>query len=172
MTTTGEDVFTRTNPGTLLRRGGVFVRGLAKLLNWGIKAAFWLLSGRRPNLTLAGTWYSQIGERIDLQVDPEGAVTGTYSNPVITGDFPLVGQTDPKPFPFAAVKTASFTVRLINDTVNHHVLTSFCGQLVEVDNEQAIVSPRRPGSPRPPRLRAPPAGREAPRELRGRRRPR
>lgn len=56
-------------------------------------------------MSLAGTWYNELGSKLDLEVDEHGQLTGTYETGVsrgcAEGQYEVAGRTDGKTLGFA-----------------------------------------------------------------------
>ena len=78
---------------------------------------------------LAGTWYNELGSKMDLIVDPNGGLSGTYYSAVGKAEYTydLAGRYDAQPPPNEGT-TLAWTVTFRNSTLNAHSTTGWSGQ--------------------------------------------
>ncbi len=89
---------------------------------------------------LGGTWYSEHGSRLDLTIQRNGTIEGTYQPALggAPGRFRLVGMVD------SAAHNGSlsfgFVVSWNNEHINQHSTSVWSGQLQEIDGEEVLVA--------------------------------
>lgn len=87
---------------------------------------------------LAGTWYGELGSRLDLIVHKDGHITGTYMTAVGTaeGVFDVTGWVDTE----AIDGNRSFGMVVLwrNPHGNYHSVTSWSGQYRTVDGDELL----------------------------------
>ncbi len=89
---------------------------------------------------LAGTWYGRHGARLELTVQHDGTIEGTFFTPGdgSSGAFPLVGMCDTRSF--EGSRSFGFVVVWNNDYVNQHSATSWSGQYQIVNGEEMLTT--------------------------------
>jgi hypothetical protein len=87
---------------------------------------------------LSGTWYSERGSRLELIVNWDGTLEGTYLRPAgkSQGSFRLVGMTDPADYDGS--RCLAFTVLWNNQQVNQHSVSVWCGQYRLMKDEEVL----------------------------------
>lgn len=92
-------------------------------------------------MNVAGSWYNELGSRMDLSIAENGGLTGQYWTAVgdAAGRYPLVGWAEP-----AAGLTGSVAVGWAvlwrNADRNNHSITTWSGQYQMINGEEHILA--------------------------------
>lgn len=89
---------------------------------------------------LAGTWYSELGARIELVVHPDGRLNGTYSSAVgdASGTFEIIGVTDDETY--QGNRCFGLVVLWRNSLCNLHSVTVWSGQYQIIDGQEVLTT--------------------------------
>ena len=91
-------------------------------------------------MNVAGTWYNQLGSKMTVKVDG-GQIDGTYETAVGSsqGKYVLTGRTDIDIVADAS-RNIGWVVMWEGEKGNLDSLTSWSGQLQEIDGEEIITT--------------------------------
>jgi hypothetical protein len=80
------------------------------------------------NMSIAGTWYNELGSVMTLSITSNGSLSGTYCSAVgdAHANYPLVGLYDVAPT--SGGQAVGWTVAWLNQYGNSHSATSWTGQ--------------------------------------------
>jgi hypothetical protein len=87
---------------------------------------------------LAGTWYNELGSRVELAIKPDGQIEGHYFTAVggSAGEFRLTGQADIHSRENS--RAFGFVVAWTNSMVNEHSVTVWSGLYHHVGKEEVL----------------------------------
>ena len=91
-------------------------------------------------MSIAGTWFNELGSEMELTIDDKGSISGHYISKVgeAKGQYILVGRYDLKPA--ADHGTAlGWSVSWLNDQLDANSVTSWSGQYLAVDEERIVT---------------------------------
>ncbi|QLH06662.1 hypothetical protein C5F50_05920 [Nitrosopumilus ureiphilus] len=83
-------------------------------------------------------WYNELGSKMALDADGKGGLTGTYVSAVGSAqdEYALVGRYNPAQSP----PTVGWTVQWVNSHKKTNSVTSWSGQLMNVDGVPTILT--------------------------------
>lgn len=87
--------------------------------------------------TVCGTWHNQLGSRMELAVDSNGSLTGSYHSKVgsVPKVFKLAGRCDTAPPPPPGVgMSLGWAVTFFNEDPIVHSTATWSGQFFEHSN--------------------------------------
>lgn len=89
---------------------------------------------------LAGTWYNELGSKIELVVRNDGTIEGVYE--VVPGGvvniYKAVGAADMSAF--EGNRSFGFVVSWNNNYQNQHSITAWSGQYRRIDGEEVLTA--------------------------------
>lgn len=84
------------------------------------------------------TLYNELGSKMILNADVDGGLTGTYVSAVgsVQNEYTLVGRYNPNQSP----PTIGWVVQWTNASKQNNSVTSWSGQIMEIDNIPTILT--------------------------------